>query len=185
MPLIPVCSCLHLKHLAVRHGKASRGRLSEVKLDFARLSTAILRVPRVVQASGLRLQSFTARLRGAGRGRINECTIAYSRWDDYAFTPAHDKLRTSREKLEGLVRSLRREVTMGMAARSDRQSSLATLLNALSPDLVLQRGYALVRTDQGVIVRSYQQVHESDVVAIQLGDGGAGAVITETREDGA
>jgi exodeoxyribonuclease VII large subunit len=44
------------------------------------------------------------------------------------------------------------------------------LLEALNPTAALQRGYALVRTEQGV-VRSVRQVSEGQVLSISLADG--------------
>jgi exodeoxyribonuclease VII large subunit len=54
-------------------------------------------------------------------------------------------------------------------------------LAALSPKATLTRGYAIVRTDEG-IVRSASAVAAGDQVDVELGEGGFGARIEETRE---
>jgi len=54
--------------------------------------------------------------------------------------------------------------------RRDLQHRLA-LLQALSPEHLLQRGFSLVRTSTGELVRSAQQVKPGDALSIQLADG--------------
>ena len=57
---------------------------------------------------------------------------------------------------------------------------LAGRLNTLSPQKTLARGYAIVRTDNG-IVRRGGELGAGDRVDVQLGEGGFGASVTETR----
>jgi exodeoxyribonuclease VII large subunit len=54
-------------------------------------------------------------------------------------------------------------------------------LGALSPKATLTRGYAIVRTDTG-IVRSARALAADDHVDIELAEGGFGARVEETRE---
>ena len=53
-------------------------------------------------------------------------------------------------------------------------------LRALSPRATLERGYAIVRT-AGEIVRSTSQVATGTRVDVELGTGGFGAQVEETR----
>ena len=57
-------------------------------------------------------------------------------------------------------------------------SSQQTLLSALSPQAILQRGYALVRRN-GRVVHLRGQLKPTDKVSIQLSDGSIQAVITK------
>jgi len=57
---------------------------------------------------------------------------------------------------------------------SDRRKSLASfskLMDAFSFENVLQRGFAIVRSDEGAIVRSVSQVSAGDGLSLQFGDG--------------
>jgi exodeoxyribonuclease VII large subunit len=54
-------------------------------------------------------------------------------------------------------------------------------LTALSPKATLSRGYAIVRTDEG-IVRTARTLSTGDRVDVELAEGGFGARIEETRE---
>lgn len=67
------------------------------------------------------------------------------------------------------------------AALVDR---LAASLSALSPLSVLERGYAIVRTEGGRVVSSYGQVGTGDALAIQLSDGSIQTTVTSTHEGG-
>jgi len=62
--------------------------------------------------------------------------------------------------------------------------SAAAKLDALSPLKVLTRGYAMVRTDEGNVVRSIKQVQPGDPIQILLGDGSATAEVTDVKENG-
>ena len=53
-------------------------------------------------------------------------------------------------------------------------------LRALSPKATLERGYAIVRT-QGGIVRTSTELATGAHVDVELGDGGFGARVEETR----
>ena len=61
--------------------------------------------------------------------------------------------------------------------------ALAAKLDALSPLKVLSRGYAMVRTEQGSLVRSVQQIAASDKIQIRLSDGTVTASVTHVEEN--
>jgi len=54
-------------------------------------------------------------------------------------------------------------------------------LSHLNPQAVLQRGYALVHTAEGKLVRTYQQLSPGQDVRLTLGEGQADAQITKTN----
>jgi exodeoxyribonuclease VII large subunit len=55
-------------------------------------------------------------------------------------------------------------------------------LHHLDPRQVLERGYAIVSTAQGQIVRSSAQVRPGDAVAMEFAQGRADALVTKTRD---
>ena len=75
------------------------------------------------------------------------------------------RLSSLRERLD-----LQHPTLLLQRLRHDLQHRLA-LLQALSPEHLLQRGFALVRTATGELVRSAQQVTPGNALSIQLADG--------------
>ena len=57
-------------------------------------------------------------------------------------------------------------------------------LRALSPKLVLERGYALVRSPDGTFVRSADKLKTGDTVTLEFATGEADATVTTTRRGG-
>ena len=66
-----------------------------------------------------------------------------------------------------------------MHRHQQRYLSNAAKLDALSPLKVLTRGYAVVQTGEGGIVRSVQDATIGDTVSILLSDGSLTATITQ------
>ena len=56
------------------------------------------------------------------------------------------------------------------------------MLDALSPQRVLERGYAVVRTPSGVVVRRAGQVSAGDDIRVQLAAGALSAVVSDAEE---
>lgn len=78
-----------------------------------------------------------------------------------------------------LARSGLRAAVLGTIARarSDTATSVAAL-NALSPQSTLERGYAVVRTQQGDIVRAHDEVAVGGHLSIRLARGSLDADVT-------
>ena len=55
---------------------------------------------------------------------------------------------------------------------------LAEQLELLSPRAVLARGYALVRDSAGQVIRSPLQLHDRQLIEIELADGNVSASVT-------
>lgn len=60
-----------------------------------------------------------------------------------------------------------------------RLSSATALLNALNPESILQRGYALVRDHEGKLVRSARGLSKNAIVEVQFKDGTRNARVQE------
>jgi len=75
---------------------------------------------------------------------------------------------------------LRRAPLLLVERRRAALEQTAGRLRALSPRATLERGYAIVRS-QGVIVRDTEGLTGGDHVDVELGQGGFGAQVEETR----
>ena len=78
----------------------------------------------------------------------------------------------------------RRDVTRLVAAESERVGHLTARLTTLGPAATLARGYAVVQTAGGTVLRSTVDAPAGSPLRIRLSDGAVGAVSTG-REDGA
>jgi len=93
---------------------------------------------------------------------------------------ARAALDRERRRLELAREHLRRAPLLILERRRAALDQAAGRLRALSPRATLERGYAIVRA-AGEIVRSSAQVSAGDPVEVELGEGGFGARVEETR----
>jgi exodeoxyribonuclease VII large subunit len=87
----------------------------------------------------------------------------------------------------GLARSrvsLEDAIVTRLHDRRRQALSLADRLRALSPRLVLERGYALVRGPDGTFVRSAAALAVGSHVSLEFARGGADATVTAVRGEG-
>ena len=90
-------------------------------------------------------------------------------------------LERSRQTLAADRQRLTRAPSLLLERKRTRLDGLAGRLRALSPRATLERGYAIVRTDDG-IVRSTRAVAPGSRVDVELAEGAFGARVEETRE---
>jgi exodeoxyribonuclease VII large subunit len=91
------------------------------------------------------------------------------------------------EARAGLVRSrraLENAIVERMHDRRRHALSLADRLRALSPKLVLERGYAIVHGPGGAFVRSAEALASGDAVTLEFARGEADATVTRIRKGG-
>jgi exodeoxyribonuclease VII large subunit len=86
----------------------------------------------------------------------------------------------ARERLAGDRERLGRAPMLLLERKRAGLEALAGRLRALSPQATLTRGYAIVRTEGG-IVRSASELARGDRVEVELAEGGFGARVEETQ----
>lgn len=91
-------------------------------------------------------------------------------------------IQVRRERLKLATARLHSVQQNNTARRKHMYVSLTSKLDALSPLKVLTRGYAMVQTDHGDVVRSVQQLHSDDSINITFSDGTVTAKINNVRE---
>ncbi len=107
------------------------------------------------------------------RERLDAARAALARGTGAALERARSSLARDRERLDRSPALLVERKRAGLEA-------LAGRLQALSPRKTLARGYAIVRTDNG-IVRSGCELEAGRRVEVELAEGGFGARVEETR----
>ena len=82
---------------------------------------------------------------------------------------------------------LENRLVSGQSRQVDRKKqqfvALTAKLDAMSPLKVLTRGYALVHTQTGEVLRSVKQVAVGDRIRVTLADGNVTAAVSEQKED--
>jgi exodeoxyribonuclease VII large subunit len=87
------------------------------------------------------------------------------------------RVRNDRQRLDELQARLGRAARAQIRARRAAQQTLAARLKALSPLAVLQRGYVLVQTPAGRVLRLAAALEVGQQVRLQMSDGSAEAVV--------
>lgn len=164
----------HLHAQSDRLYRAMRFQLLQARQQFSRvaMSRAEGRMTAILHGYAQRLDELAFRAETAERAlvrgrcdRVAQLSAAVLRHDprqELAHAGAH--LRDYRARMD---RSLERMIE---ASRS-RLGALDARLRTLSPLAVLERGYALVLTDSGKVVRSATQVAPGDRVTTRVADG--------------
>jgi len=107
------------------------------------------------------------------RERLDTARAALARGASAALERARSSLTRDRERLDRAPALLVERKRAGL-------EGLVGRLQALSPRKTLARGYAIVRTDNG-IVRSSTELESGSRVDVELAEGGFGARVEETK----
>lgn len=81
------------------------------------------------------------------------------------------RLQRSSELLKRDVKQLRKSAGKIVVLRRERSLALHARLRALSPESVLQRGYAIIRNNQGKVVNKPEVVSTGDKISVDIAQG--------------
>jgi exodeoxyribonuclease VII large subunit len=109
----------------------------------------------------------TLLLRGVQTARERLTDLAVRR----CFRAPLDLVREKGGRLVGWDERLGRAARQRLTQSRERLGSLANRLEALSPLNVVARGYSLTRTEDGAVVRDFEQVRPGERIFIHLGRG--------------
>lgn len=104
-----------------------------------------------------------------------------------AFSPAsagkqlEGRLAHNRMRLDYGMSSLRMGVSSLVSARKSRLEMLTHKMQALSPLDILERGYAIVNTQDGKVLKDCKAVGIGERIGIRLANGHIGAVISDVE----
>ena len=88
-------------------------------------------------------------------------------------------LEQRRKSLELLQNRLVSAETRTVERKNRQFIELTSKLDAMSPLKVLTRGYALVRRENGMVLKSVRQIEPGERIKVSLSDGSLTAVVTE------
>ena len=81
----------------------------------------------------------------------------------YSFNRPVDLLRQYSQRLDEITRTLGKEASQRLRLLNEKLLSYSSRITSLNPDAVLHRGYAIVISDQKLIIRARQLEHGDDV----------------------
>ena len=144
-----------------------------------RLALRLVHPAQRLAAGRRRLELLARRLHAAGRHRsaqqrhlLGELTVRLAR-----AKPDAQPLRLHLERLDQRLRAAMRAEAHD---RHERLMRCQGALGALSPAATLQRGYSIVQTDDGRIVRSARQLAAGAALRLQFASGAAAAHVDAT-----
>jgi exodeoxyribonuclease VII large subunit len=94
-----------------------------------------------------------------------------------------DKVATEKQEVAQLRALLLQEVEGVMQTAKDQNVRRAQLLAALSPETALKRGYAILRSADGKVLKSGKSISAGDKVRIQLTDARISAEVREVSQN--
>ena len=91
-------------------------------------------------------------------------------------------LNQRRQVLEFLKNRMTSAQNQNVHRKKQRYISAVSKLDAMSPLKVLTRGYAMVQTGEGTVVRSIEQIHPGDALQISVSDGTMNVTVDQIKE---
>ena len=165
-----------VEQLAGRMMQGITRRLEERRIHLEGLVRGIPRLDVIVEQKAQELDSLSERLK-TGPAKLmhtkqQELAVLSARLDPARFRRElkrdHDELARLSGRLEPAWKRVVRDTEI-------RVTTLATRLESVSPQRVLERGYAMVTDASGAPVTSVAKVASGDALTIKFGDGEVGA----------
>jgi exodeoxyribonuclease VII large subunit len=139
------------------------------------LKAATRGLPRLEDLLAMPRQRFDACERRLGRALIANARIHHTRYARIAArlrpTPLLNRISVCGERAGALQRRAGQALRNNLVARRRQLEGHGKLLDTLSYQSVLQRGFALVRDSEGRTIRAAASVHPGDRLDIELHDG--------------
>jgi exodeoxyribonuclease VII large subunit len=151
------------------------------------LKAATRGLPRLEDLLALPRQRFDAAERRLGRALIANARIHHTRYARISArlrpAPLLNRICVCGERAGGLQRRAAQALRNALVTRRRQLEGHGKLLDTLSYQSVLQRGFALVRDSEGRTVRTATSVHPGDRLDIELHDGRIEAAAQSIRTD--
>ena len=176
-----IAQCRSRLERAVRLAAAERRR----RLETLTARYGFRRQEEVVGHLQQRVDELLERLREAARSMLDRTRERLEHIASrYGLREWPRLLGTRRGELDDLRGQLDTAIVQSALAHRTRVLALADRLRALSPQLVLERGYCLVHRPDGTFVRSVAMLAAGDRLTIEFARGEADARVEQTRPGG-
>jgi exodeoxyribonuclease VII large subunit len=177
---VPVRSEL-VERVGTLEGRLKGGLVRGLESRRTELRAAAGRLPRLEQLFQLPQQRFDRASERLGLALLANARAAQGKLDKIAarLRPAalDQDLARRREKVATASVRLKAAMERGIAKRAQELIGATRVLESLSHHSVLARGFALVQSADGALVRSAAELTTGDAVKLSFADGEAPAVI--------
>jgi len=157
--------------------RLARGMARALEVREQRLDTAarLLRTPSTYwKQRALGLDALAVRLRSSGRALLRARGLRVEQLGSRLRVP--DTAGRARD-LDSTGDRLRRALAVDLHRRAQTLEALAHKLELVSPLAVLQRGYAIVQTPDGEVIRAAARVRPGQALDVRLADGALGVEV--------
>ncbi|MEO8735459.1 MAG: exodeoxyribonuclease VII large subunit, partial [Edaphobacter sp.] len=172
--------------LATRVHRAGRFHLLAARQRYARLSSesVLNRLRDAVSRRDQRIDELALRLNAAATRRL--------RFNTQRLVTLTERLRrqniavriaTTQRRLQTATERLLRTSTRAIAANQTRLNRAAARLETLSPLAVLSRGYALVYTAEGTLLRAAADTAPGQTIRARLAQGTLTAKVSDNKQE--
>ncbi|HTB97229.1 MAG TPA: exodeoxyribonuclease VII large subunit [Terracidiphilus sp.] len=168
--------------IAQRLERATRYQLLHAREHFQsvhpestewRMTALLNRLSQRLDDCTFRIEAALAQSVHDGEGRLARLVQALMHHD-----PGR-QISAARERLSSGRIHLDRAIENSLRTTTTRLHSLAAQLHALSPLAVLDRGYALVQSSDGILIRSIAQVDKGELISARFSDGSIASRVEE------
>jgi exodeoxyribonuclease VII large subunit len=174
--------------LGTRVHRAGRFQLMHARQRYARLSaeSVLTRLRDAVSRRDQRLDELRLRLAGSAQRRLrNPIQRLAHLVDRLRRQDITTRIATTHRRLQGIDQRLHRTSVEVINMRDTRLDKASARLEALSPLAVLSRGYAIVYTADGRLLRSVRETSAGQMVRARLEHGTLEAEVTQISEQDA
>jgi exodeoxyribonuclease VII large subunit len=174
--------------LGVRVYRAGRFHLMHARQRYARLSaeSVLIRLHDAVSRRDQRLDELRLRLGGSAQRRLRNPTARLALLADRLRRQGiAARVATTHRRLQGIDQRLHRTSLEIMNTRQTRLDRASARLEALSPLAVLSRGYAIVYSADGTLLRSARETSAGQTIRARLAHGTLEAEVTQISEQDA
>jgi exodeoxyribonuclease VII large subunit len=169
--------------LTARVQRAGRFHLMHARQRYARLSaeSVLARLRDAVSRREQRLDELHLRLDRLVHRRLRVCAQRFVVLDDRLRRQQMTaRISTAQRRLQSVTQRLHGTTVRVIAERRMRLDRASARLEALSPLAVLSRGYALVYSADGALLRSAANTGAGETIRVSLARGGLEAKVTRT-----
>lgn len=129
-----------------------------------------------------KVESLRANMKENMASRISAIRLRVATFSrENAKAQLENKLSNNRMRLDYAISSLKREICNLVEVKKTKVQMLSHKIEVLSPLSILGRGYGILTTKDGKILRSIKQVKTGDIIDITLADGNISACIEEVK----
>ncbi|WP_303289374.1 exodeoxyribonuclease VII large subunit [Marinobacter sp. SS5-14b] len=165
-----------------RLGQSARRLLQRLDKQLGHLSARLRDPRRALQDKAQRMDELDMRLNKAMRQKLEQQTLKSSHLAQRLATQSPGKsLARTREQVTQLNERLQLAIRQHLKQQHEKLHFSAQTLNVVSPLATLGRGYAIVKDDQGSIIRDASQLSEGQPIQARLGHGSITAKVTEVN----